>query len=252
MKRKGSLALPSCLRPTILLHSPMKRQPPVTSEAHERDYERLLGDSMELHATFNGLGQSVAQLYETGDTDAAERQSRERHALEGELNQRMQERVALLRETERMTVLEDVVPQIRSAPKTARDAAAISRGLAPRSTRAAARRALQVDEPLTGLNDADRAAYVAARAGLARQHGFEPTGVDPDWFTLRKDGLEFEMVHLPFPNTGILGTSRIAKLSVRRFKGGSKLLLQFDGGWDTACVDPVAQEEIDRLVALFA
>jgi hypothetical protein len=231
----------------------MDRQVAASPEAARLTYERLLTRSLELHARYNELGQRIATLYADHEEGEAEQLSHERHEIEGPLGELMKERVELLRDAESLTVLEDVFPRVRPEALKEHDAAAIDRALAPGGTRRARRHALHVQNPSDELNDDEREAFNVARVALARRYGFKPVNDDDsDWFTITKNGIEFELNHLAFPNAGIMGASRIAKLSARRTKRPPKLLLNFDGGWDTACADPDAQKEIDRVVALFA
>jgi hypothetical protein len=104
------------------------------------------------------------------------------------------------------------------------------------------------------LNEIELKAFFEARRKLAEQEGYEVDGGDDSgWFTIRKNGIEFQMKNFAFPSdSGIGGYSRISKMGVSRKSGQkSESLLYYDRGWDIANEDPEAQKEIDRVIALF-
>lgn len=243
-----------------------------SSESPSAQYEQLLKTSVALHANYRAMGERISKLEDEGKDADAERVSRDRHKLDKKLNQLMEERVALVRQLEGLTTIEEAFPRVKTltkAEKSDLDATDIIEAfnggrMTHEQLRAAATKIVgtSVGEE---LSDSELRQFCDARYALARKLGYK-TGYDHHsaaenaapsaWMMLQKDGIAFELKHFAFPsNFGIMGSSRISSLRVTTGRAkGDKFTehLAYDRSWDEACDDPRILREIDRVAAILA
>lgn len=130
-------------------------------------------------------------------------------------------------------------------------------GAKMKRARSAGRRVNERGETAEAM-DEESLAFVAARNGLVEGLGFSREGVGVSaetretsaWVVMQRGNLRFSVrQHLHPREGGIAGQSRITKLCVSDVHDPASWYANFDGGWDTACLDPSIQREIDEVVA---
>lgn len=219
-------------------------------------YDQLVGESI-----------AIQRSAEAHDGDAPSGTAYGRRDVIRRVNDLMQRRVGLLRRTGGLKTIDEAFPRVLVPSDEKRkglDTEAILDAYASGAISATAVAAVVTEERSRPdeLSDDEWDAFCRARSALATELGYR-TGYDdtPDsgapsshWFVIRKDDLTFEMQHFAFPSApAILGKSRIAFLRVTSQSSGSITEhLAFDRTWMTLCTDSVVQQEIDRVVAIFA
>jgi hypothetical protein len=209
-------------------------QPAESAAAH---YEELVRQSMRLHAEFNAEGASIANLYADGHEGAAAERSAARNDIAALINRLTRDRIALVPAMERLSRVADTVQAGR-------------KDLASKDVRAAFADTKEHESVSVEAPDRD-AAYLAARCDAAHRYGYEVIE-NGDWLILKKDAIELQMVTLPrIQVRSVGGTTQVVQLAAYDRAAGRRLV-QFDGSWNQACVDPALQKDIDRLLAAFS
>jgi hypothetical protein len=236
----------------------MHEQPRVPPETWQTQYERVLSESMTLHGEYQRLAEEVSALRDEGSDHDAEDLSRAQHVLDWRIDDLMKRRVHLLKHVEHVRTIEEVLPILRTEEResaAAMGAAEVERafGGVPKGRETSASGST-IEKMHDRLSRDEWERFLIVRATLAREHGFTAKDVDPDsnWFTLTKDGIEYELKHFAFPsNLGIMGRSRISMFGVRRREGHFELLMSYDDGWVKPCANTEIQLDIDRIAAVF-
>lgn len=218
-----------------------RKAPSNTNEAPCAEYEKLLGKSARLGASFAGADEE------------------DREYIADEFASLLSQRVELLGNIERLRTIEDACPLIRTVPEGQQrmlDAEELLERLLSgqmsaeqvkaekaKPTRSAGPRALSDKESRT-VRD--------ACAEIAQANGYSSASSGSS-ITLRKGDMTFTLKHFAFPSgNGVVAPSRISMMSSWREGGRADSGIFYDDGeWVELCGDPEMQREIDRVIALF-
>lgn len=226
----------------------------------EAQYNKLLAGSIALQQSYMQRMDELERLNETDEELSGRLQEELEEGQGGQIDDLLHQRVALLRKIEHLRAIEDAFPRVRRVEVPRRDhlwdeispILRTPQKIDPEEFRLAANPTTLTDSP--PLSEQESRAFLEARQALAVEQGYEVrSALDDPGFYISRNGVDFSMKHfeLPVPD-GIAGDSRITKFGASSGEGSERVIhVRYDGSYDYACTDPVAQREIDRVVAIF-
>jgi hypothetical protein len=214
-------------------------------------YDRLLATSISVHAdyrTFLGQAFDLERGSKRDDGTALREGLRE---IEGRIAANLAARVQLLRRLGRLRTIDDAMRLPDPKDAAAKDVATI---LSPSEETASRTKSVRARAKLVSP-DAEQRTFRQARRALATEMGYSVEEDDAEWLTLHRRGVTIEMRQTLYPDArGVSGNDRIAEMTVYvDTKRGRRTVFEY-GPLEHGllpCVDPKAQEEIDRAVAIF-
>ncbi len=245
-------------------------RPNSSLESPEERYKKLLSDGIETNKKYERFYQFLNQWK---DKSLVKEDTEELVSdLTQQMESQMQERVNLLRQLG-TTNIESVFPRAKrnvEAEEAARQLGELKKKMMEKLTKGLSdpnfdmselskmrdqARELMEKSKFQELSEQETEQFGKALKKLAEDNGYE---IEIDgmggWVTLKKGGLEFQMKYSVVPSEHGIGIySRISKMGVyRKTEGGdNERLLNYDRGWDVVNQDPEAQQEIDKVVAIF-